>query len=259
MVYYSELAYLNRPIENLINTFISYGAERIEFMLDGMYWEDIMSSRSNAIKIMSKHNLSYSIHPAAWDMNLTSESSAIRDATFNHYVDCIRFAYEIGADQVVIHPGFTAPPFSRELAKKRADESLHTLSDIAKPLGVKLALENVGTKKTMIYTESEFEHLTDDFDDHVGLLIDIGHAHITGFDIPRLIDNTKDRLFSVHIHDNKGVFDDHLPIGEGNINFKEIFQSLSYCNCCHLVLEYYSGVDLEKLKQDKNILDKIGR
>lgn len=257
MVYYSELAYLNHPTQDLLKEFIAHGTDKIEFMLDGMYWEENFKNWDKTVKMLKQAELFYSIHPVAWDMNLTSESSDIQKVTYNHYVDCIRFAHDIEADQVVIHPGFTAPPFSRDDAQNRADHYLHLLADVAKPLGVKLALENVGTTKTMIYSQDEFANLANSFDDHVGLLIDIGHAQITKFDIPKLISQTKDKLFSVHIHDNSGMSDDHLPIGEGSINYDAIFKELKKCPNCHLVLEYYSGVDLSKLERDKKLLENM--
>jgi sugar phosphate isomerase/epimerase len=33
-----------------------------------------------------------------------------------------------------------------------------------------------------------------------------------------------ERLFEMHIHDNRGKYDEHLPVGDGNIRYEEIFR-----------------------------------
>jgi len=37
----------------------------------------------------------------------------------------------------------------------------------------------------------------------------------------------KERFANVHVHDNMGERDQHLPVGDGNIDFKQVLKQLS--------------------------------
>ena len=58
----------------------------------------------------------------------------------------------------------------------------------------------------------------------IGVCFDVGHAHVSG---------TMDSFFAhspgfvnVHIHDNRGERDEHLPIGDGSIDFQRVLEGL---------------------------------
>ncbi len=56
---------------------------------------------------------------------------------------------------------------------------------------------------------------------------DTGHANVFGRVPPIFwIEALGDRLGEIHIHDNDGNMDEHLPVGEGNIPFRELFAKL---------------------------------
>lgn len=250
-VFFSELCCLNLPLEQTLERLKACGAENIEFMLDGKYWDELDSNYQSIVSFLTSQNLHYSIHPSAWDMNLTSSNRLIRSATLTHHKSCIKFASDIGASQIVIHPGFSNPAFDKALAREYARSAIAELAELAKPTGVRLAVENVGTLKTSIYNQEEYLHCIDGFGDEVGFLLDVGHAFITGFDIPTLIHDMGDRLFGVHLHDNDGTLDQHLPIGEGKIVYEPIFKALKTArDDCHMVLEYKYGTPPERLRKD---------
>jgi sugar phosphate isomerase/epimerase len=53
---------------------------------------------------------------------------------------------------------------------------------------------------------------------------DAGHANVFGgVPLTCWIEELGDLLGEIHIHDNHGVTDEHLPAGEGNIPFRELF------------------------------------
>ncbi len=58
----------------------------------------------------------------------------------------------------------------------------------------------------------------------VRFCFDTGHANAFGGVPPVLwIETLGDFLGEIHIHDNHGTADEHLPVGEGNIPFRELF------------------------------------
>lgn len=116
--------------------------------------------------------------------------------------------------------------FRSPLKSPRLPSSRGAFNRIARPRGVKLAVENVGYQGTAIFTMNEFSSFLDPMDDNVGYLIDTGHAFIDHWDIPRLIRTVQDRLLALHLHDNAGSFDQHLAIGEGSIPWEPIWDSV---------------------------------
>lgn len=253
---YSDLALITRDIFENITELMAHGADKVELLMDGDKWDEMEALFADFTPRLGALPVGYTIHPPAWDINLTSENKAIREASFSEYKKAITFAGMIGADHVVIHPGFCfSPVFNKKLAQERAKQYIDQLCEIAKPLDVKLVIENVGYNGSSLFTPDEFTQFLDSIDETAGYLIDIGHAHLNQWDIPKLIRDTKDRLLALHIHDNSGTGDDHLPIGEGNIQWEEIFAAMrEVSNDCQMILEYAPNTPLEKLREGKELL-----
>lgn len=262
MISYSDLCLLNCDIEGNIQKLISYGADSIELMMDGQYWYDTESTICNLSQILHKYKVEFSIHPPAWDTNLTSENKYISETTFNEHKKAILFAQAINAKYVVIHPGFYySPAFDKENAKKRAYEIVMQLNKIAKPLGIKLAVENVGYNGASLFTQEEYIGFISNMDENVGYLIDTGHAHINKWNIAELIEKTKDRLIALHLHDNFGNADEHNPIGQGSIEWKSIFEVIKKTSLnFKLVFEYKPNTEVSIMKEQKDMLSHcLGR
>ena len=63
-------------------------------------------------------------------------------------------------------------------------------------------------------------------DTDLSVCFDVGHANTTG-QIDEMIETFGDRIVNVHIHDNNGERDQHLTIGDGNIDYVDVFSKLS--------------------------------
>jgi sugar phosphate isomerase/epimerase len=54
----------------------------------------------------------------------------------------------------------------------------------------------------------------------------------------------------MHLHDNFGEFDNHLPLGDGNINFPRIFRALKKINYTgRIILEMTKTEDILKSRK----------
>lgn len=254
-VYYSDLLLLTKGILSNVHTLVEYGADGVELLMDGPLWDKMENvSHDLAIELQGLP-FKYTIHPPAWDINLTSENKVIREGSFKEYVRAIHFASKIGAKHVVIHPGFSAPVFNKRTAHGRAKEAIQRLCEIAKPFGVKLAIENVGYNGSSIFTQEEFTLFLDDVENTASYLIDTGHAHLDHWDLPRLIEEIKDRIIAFHLHDNHGTADDHLPLGEGTIRWEKVLTAIDdHASNAELILEYAPNTPIEKLVEGKKLL-----
>lgn len=255
---YSDLLLLGGEVEQNVQSLINEGATHIELLLDGRAWDRMETTMERVLPYLKETNLSYTVHPPAWDTNLTSENQAIREASLEEYGKSIRFAHRIGATHVVIHPGFCfSPAFCRQTAMLRAEEAVNRLCGIASPLDVLLAVENVGYHGSSLFTQDEYVLFIERLDDAAVYLVDTGHAHINGWDIPSLLRQTASRLGCVHLHDNFGDADSHLPIGEGSIAWEPIWDALREAPDCQLILEYAPGTKLAKLQEGRHRLSQL--
>ncbi|MGE4553403.1 MAG: sugar phosphate isomerase/epimerase family protein [Desulfovibrionaceae bacterium] len=106
-----------------------------------------------------------------------------------------------------------ARPLFRDLAARLASEC-----------GARLVLENVVDSDP----EPLAELLADLAPQDVGWCYDVGHQHL--FDrhgAPHWIATLGPFLRHMHLHDNHGRQDDHLPPGQGRIDFATLFQHLA--------------------------------
>ena len=97
-----------------------------------------------------------------------------------------------------------------------AHTALEHLGAFARPLGVRLLVENLlsePTTPTHLLLILELGHLT-----NVGVCLDLGHAHMT-VGVGEAIATLGGHIGSVHAHDNHGLKDEHLWPGSGTIDW----------------------------------------
>jgi sugar phosphate isomerase/epimerase len=101
--------------------------------------------------------------------------------------------------------------------------SIEHLHAFARPLGVKVLLENipneVSTPETLVAFVNAL-HLDD-----LGVCFDIGHAHVMS-SVAEAFERLSKHIRSTHIHDNQKEKDDHLFPGEGSIDWNEAMRLL---------------------------------
>jgi len=134
-------------------------------------------------------------------------------------------AIQMEVDTLTVHPGYR--PFvvkgMEDKALMRAAKSLRTLNRVSREFGVRIAVENMPEFFMMLgKTAEELEALLEGTD--LGVCFDIGHAHTTGQMDQMLA--LQDRFVNVHIHDNNGSHDEHLTIGEGQIDFESVLSRM---------------------------------
>lgn len=101
--------------------------------------------------------------------------------------------------------------------------SLEHLHAFARPLGVRLLLENIPNE---IATPDKIVELIHTLHlDDLGVCFDVGHANVMS-NVAHAFAILKPYIRSTHIHDNKGEKDEHLFPGEGMIDWNEAMRLL---------------------------------
>ena len=252
----SELILLNNePIENAKK--ISAIVPAVEMMLDGDGWDDTENRWNEIAKKLADLHLHFTVHPPAWDHNVAAGLFSLRKTARTLNLSALEVAKIIGAKQIVFHTGYCdrGSNFSREIAQRHSKEALFELIDFAKPNGIRIAVENVAPPQNALYTQEEFVHILDGVDETAQYLLDLGHAHMNHWDLPWVIHQISSRLCGLHIHDNNGSSDQHLPIGCGTIEWEKVFAEMELLhNDCHFVLEYAPGTSLDELRKGVKLL-----
>jgi sugar phosphate isomerase/epimerase len=173
----------------------------------------------------------YSFHaPFDPSIDITSLNQQRRQHAMEEILKAAEAAAILGAHQFVIHPGpertRQAPDEEHKLRLENAAFVLNRISRRCQELGIGFVLENMlphlmfGNISDILWIMGAIEKVT------VGACLDTGHANLTG-EIDRVIYKLSGHLKMVHINDNLGNFDDHLPPGKGHIDWYQLLVRLA--------------------------------
>ena len=122
---------------------------------------------------------------------------------------------------IVMHGGYANWLYDFE-SEAWLEGAKRTFSEVAE------TAENAGVD---IYLENVFDEVPDHLlrlraavgSKRLGFCFDAGHAFLfSRLPVQKWIHAFGPDLREMHIHDNRGLRDDHLPVGEGSINFRGV-------------------------------------
>ncbi len=232
-----------------------FGIEEVGFSgwevcADGNYHFSRPESYNSVIETLASTSLKVTVHAPYGDLNPAAINEPIWKETVHQISECIRKAAPI-SDRVTIHPGYlscTGKLVPEKIWQLQKD-ALREFGKVALEYGVVACIENMPNIPDFLcqYPE-EILGLIEDIEG-IGMTIDFGHANTLG-----KVDAFKkylDHASHIHIHDNHGKSDEHLPLGSGTINWKRLSKD---------ILEKYSGVvvvegrSIEEAKQSFDVI-----
>ena len=166
----------------------------------------------------------FSFHaPFAEWIDITSLDDQAREAAVRELMVACEAAARMGCENIVLHPGperAGRPPEEEFLQRMHhAGAALNRVAGRCCELGVQLLLENMlphlmfGHVRDMMYLLAEIRTC------YVGTCLDTGHAHLAR-ELGVVIQKLSGHLKMVHVNDNHGDRDAHLPPGEGSIDWR---------------------------------------
>jgi len=220
---------VSSPIFSLIDFemalgFIDQHFDAWEIMGEGNH--HLLSIMDTFHEITPSYDMTFSAHAPVTAVNIGSLNNRIREAGVRELIAGLEAANHMNMDTYTIHPGIWT--HAALLAKERAFEALRkSLVEIdraARDLGVRVAMENMpGHYFFMGKRPEELLHFLEGTD--IGICFDIGHAHVAGT-LDSFLEKTPE-FVNVHIHDNNGKSDEHLKIGDGNIDFRRVLAGMN--------------------------------
>ncbi len=158
----------------------------------------------------------YDIHaPAGAEKNWYSTVEYQRLAGVEIIKNRVDMCTVLGGSVIVVHTPPTNP--ANRDAWSQLRKSLDELEEYCMTRSVRIAVENRANDQFLGIRElfSEYEP------DFLGLCYDSGHGNIGGMGLHHL-DSVKERLISLHLHDNDGSADQHRPIFSGTVDWGEL-------------------------------------
>jgi sugar phosphate isomerase/epimerase len=250
----STLYMLDQPLENILDKLVELPIKRIEVADSGNH--SLNPRRVERLQeLSSSYELQYSIHAPYADTNLAADDDLIREWVLKRIRASIRFASELDAKYLIIHPGWTTATerFMRGRSWDLNLRSLYWLLRYAGDYGVNCLMENVPNPTPyLLVSVDDFQLFNEEMDPPMNLVLDVAHAHLQG-EVFDFIDNFRDKIKHVHVSDNWGETDEHLPLGEGNINWGKVIDALQDAGFDGwIVIESY-----EKMEQNIEYLQNL--
>jgi sugar phosphate isomerase/epimerase len=156
-------------------------------------------------------------------VNVVHPEKSRRIDSMDEIKRALEVAERIPFRHLVLHLGEREDKWSPR-TMEYAETALEHLGAFARPLGVKLLIENLVSDATTpenLMTILEMGHLS-----NVGVCLDMGHAHIAQT-VGEGIATLGERIVSVHVHDNHGLKDEHLWPGDGTIDWPAAAKALN--------------------------------
>lgn len=244
----SNLAFMGFNYKQLKDIPADMGLEIFCEFGTNVYWDKVLGEVYAGYPLRG-----FGIHGPCVGINLADPYDT---GYLSQYKNVFEFASRRRAEYVVVHTNEDydeEAAFVREQVKGRLNEIL----TLAEKYRIKILVENVGlnNKGTLLFDWPEYQELIRSLP-QAGALIDVGHAHVNGWPLPEVIERLGDRIKAYHLHDNHGVEDEHLPIGQGKVEWERLFTAIRLFSAgASLVLEY-ANVDFAALLNNIDMIKK---
>ena len=169
--------------------------------------------------------LAVTVHGPFHDLNPGALEPLVWQATRQRFLQTLEAAAALRARLVVFHPGYDRWKYGGQDHLWLEQNLLFwpPLLLVARQAGIRVAIENIfePAPETLLALFQAFPH--PDF----GHCFDVGHWQLFAETaLEEWFAVLGPQLLHLHLHDNRGGADDHLPVGEGIIDFSRLFALL---------------------------------
>ena len=174
---------------------------------------------------LAVEGIGVSVHGPLFDLNPGSHDTIIRDYTKFNFMRALNISSLMNAGIVVFHLGFNPLIRSdyRDLWLKTSMKTWKPVVNHAKRLGITIAIENMFLSAPYLV-----RRVIDMIDSsNMRVCLDVGHVNVySKVPLEEWMDVLGEYVVKIHINDNDAQNDLHLPFGQGNIDYREIYRLL---------------------------------
>lgn len=213
-LFISTFCCIDHPLEQALDTLITR-TSHVEILSDGLH--DLLPDGTPC----SEYPFSYSVHAPSSDVNIAAINERMRSASVSVLGDVLAASARIGAEHLVVHPGYSPYEQVRDRSYASLLRSLDDLARLQEEHGVRICVENMGSWQCCHFRTPAF--LPELAVRGLGCTLDCGHARLNG-NLDEFL--AAGEFCHVHLHDNGGASDDHIACGDGTIDFSGLWKKL---------------------------------
>jgi len=238
-----KIGLMNDPSASVYDEIISFAKAHYDFV-------DLTIEGPNALNpdpekvlgLLDQHDLSVVGHtdpclPYAYPIK------SVRNACFEELKRCAKIFSAIGATIMNIHPCYCCPPAMKEDLVRLNIEALKPLAAMAASYGLTLVFENFKAPFDSVSTHSQLLQEVPGLKIH----LDFGHTNLGRDDAVSFCRHLGSHINHVHFSDNRTTEDHHMPLGVGNIDWKNAVSALKS-------IGYDGTITLEVFCDDSSVL-----
>jgi len=194
-----------------------------------------------------------------FEPSLSNPDKTLRRWRIEYTKKCLDFAKEVGAANISITSGRPSPGCPPEEGLRFLRDSLGEILERAHQVEVQVGIEY--EPGLLIENADELSDLLTEIDSpYLGANLDIGHSTVSGEYVPDVIRKLMPHLFNLHVEDIKKRKHYHLIPGAGDINFREIIETLQQCRYSRFLtveLYTYTHASLQAAKESYAYLSPL--
>jgi sugar phosphate isomerase/epimerase len=176
-------------------------------------------------KTLAEQEIDVALHGPYMDLSPGGMDAKVKGVTLERIGKTMELAALFRPKTVVFHPGFDRWRFEgyHDLWLKNSIEAWRPIARKAEEIGTTIAIENVFEEEPQT-----LRNLIEGVNSpNFRFCFDTGHYFVfSKAPVHRWFDLLGECMAEVHFHDNHGTRDDHLPLGDGKMDFDEFFDHL---------------------------------
>jgi sugar phosphate isomerase/epimerase len=228
----------------------SYGLKGVNSTLS---WEEKIKQHK---RILENFKGRISVHGPFVGIRYTYNDYLLREAVKKRMQITYEMARVLKPEILVVHSGISEDIKKWELENLWLEETIKFWKEEIKKYErerIKIVIENLVEESPDILIKL-CDAVKSDF---FALCMDIGHMNVFSQLSPsKWVKKMDKKLQYVHLHDNNGKKDEHLPVGKGNIGFYNFFNSIKNRNDITIALELDNSTPEEKIENLIEVMNK---
>ena len=249
---YGAMNFPIKPVSDELSEIGALGFDYLELTMDPpqAHYTTLQHQMQTIVNDLDSRGMSIICHLPTF-VSTADLTDSIRQASLQEMFRSLEIAAQLGARKVVLHPGHIGGLgiYVVETALEHANNSLAAIIEHAQKVGLCVCLENMFPRCRAFVEPDDFVDILQRFPE-LKLTLDTGHANIGargGRRILQFIEKFGHRIGHLHISDNLGQRDDHIPLGSGVINFEKIARAIKHSG-------YNDTATLEIFTEDRQAL-----
>lgn len=189
----------------------------------------------------------FAIGHTSWWIELGSDYNPVRHGWLDESKKIIRVANELGIKLLNFH-SHSRGMYIKDKKKQTLDnwiKSLKELVEYGNKYDIRIMFENAGERGEIVDI-NDFKYIVGRVSG-LKVHLDVGHAFIHGGmkNVEEFIKIFKNKIEYIHIHDNHGQNDEHLPLGVASLEYEKVIELLKK-------IDYNKTITFEVFTRDRD-------